>query len=128
MPFPFRPPGPRKPAPPRRRCRPQVEALAERFLPSFTHAPDVPVGDAPRSVAVGDFNGDGKPDLAAANAHNNTVSIRLGDGAGGFAAVPDVAVGDHPFSVAVTDFNGDGRPDLAAANLLSDSVSIRLGN
>src|SRR5262249_58346114 len=123
-PPPCRPPAPRNPPPPRRRCRPQVEALAERFLPSFTHAPDVPVGDAPRSVAVGDFNGDGKPDLAAANAHNNTVSIRLGDGAGGFAAVPDVAVGDHPFSVAVTGLNRARPPPLPARKLLRRHLNI----
>src|SRR5262249_37935320 len=113
----------------RRRCRPQVEALEQRLVPSFTPAPPVAVGTGPISVAVGDFNGDGKPDLAVPNNNSSkTVSIRLGTGAGGFTAAPDVTVGTQPRSVAVGDFNGDGKPDLAAANQNSKTVSIRLGN
>src|SRR5215469_5518173 len=42
-------------------------------------------GTEPRSVAVGDFNGDGKPDLAVANFGSNNVTILLGDGKGGFS-------------------------------------------
>jgi FG-GAP-like repeat len=42
-------------------------------------------GDAPTSVARGDFNGDGKPDVAVANISSNNVSVLLGDGAGGFS-------------------------------------------
>jgi hypothetical protein len=100
---------------PRRRCRPQVEALGERLLPSFTPVAPVPDGAGPLSVAVADFNGDGKPDLAVANFKSGTGSIRLGNGAGGFTAAPDVPVGGGPDSVAVGDFNGDGKPDLAVA-------------
>src|SRR5262249_45210497 len=44
---------------------------------TFTPAPDVAVGTQPRSVAVGDFNGDGRPDLAAANEGSSTVSVLL---------------------------------------------------
>ena len=47
---------------------------------------------------------------------SDTVSVRLGDGAGGFTAAPDVAVGSIPKSVAVGDFNGDARADLAVVN------------
>src|SRR5262249_46857958 len=39
---------------------------------------DFAVGDVPASVAVGDFNGDGKPDLAVANARSGDVSVLLG--------------------------------------------------
>jgi hypothetical protein len=77
-------------------------------------------------VAVGDFDGDGKPDLAAANFDSDTVSIRLGNGAAHFAAEPDLAVGKTPLSVAVGDFNGDGKPDLAVANVSSGTVSVLL--
>jgi hypothetical protein len=76
-------------------------------------------------VAVGDFNGDGKPDLAVANFNSANVTILLGDGSGGFAA-SSVGAGDGPFSVAVGDFNGDGKPDLAVANRSSDNVTILL--
>ena len=92
--------------------------------------PQVTVGDSPASVAIGDFNGDGKQDLAVANLNSNTVSIRLGNGSGGFTSpsVPEVTVGTGPFSVAIGDFNGDGIQDFATANFNSMNVSIRLGN
>jgi hypothetical protein len=54
------------------------------------------------------------------------VSIRLGNGNGGFAIEPDVPVGNRPLSVAVGDFDGDGKPDLAVANNGSNTVSVLL--
>jgi hypothetical protein len=50
-------------------------------------------GNGPSSVAIGDVNGDGKPDLAVANASSNTISVLLGNGAGGFGARTDFATG-----------------------------------
>ena len=70
----------------------------------------------PVSVAVGDFNGDGKQDLAVANDSSDNVSILLGDGTGNFSAATNFGTGDCPYSVAVGDFNGDGKQDLAVAN------------
>ena len=78
-------------------------------------------------MAVGDFNGDGKLDLAVANVGSNNVSILLGTGTGSFGAATNFGVGSDPFSVAVGDFNGDGKLDLAVANFNSDNVSILLG-
>jgi hypothetical protein len=79
-------------------------------------------------VAVGDFNGDGKLDLAVANASSNNVSVLLGNGTGGFGAATNYAVGAPPHSVAVGDFNGDGTLDLAVGNNGSNNVSVLLGN
>ena len=84
-------------------------------------------GTHPLSVAVGDFNGDGKPDLAVANQRSNTVSVLLGNGDGTFQAAVNYGADRNPNSVAVGDFNGDGKPDLAVANLNSDTVSVLLG-
>src|SRR5438445_13524919 len=56
-------------------------------------------GHGPQSATVGDFNGDGKQDLAVAN--SNTVSILLGDGTGGFSAPTDFAVGAYAYAVSV---------------------------
>ncbi|MBK9527132.1 MAG: VCBS repeat-containing protein [Acidobacteria bacterium] len=94
----------------------------------FNGTTDVSIGIATRSVAVGDFNGDGIQDIATANQSLNTVSIRLGDGLGGFTGSTNVSVGSNTFSVAVGDFNGDGKQDIAAANFNSNTVSIRLGD
>jgi hypothetical protein len=95
---------------------------------NFTNAGTPAVGAAPFSVAVGDFNGDGNQDLAAANNDSDTVSVLSGNGTGGFATASTPTVGDKPQSVAVGDFNGDGNQDLAAANNDSDTVSVLAGN
>jgi hypothetical protein len=117
----------------RRRPRPFsrrliLEVLEAREVLNFTPLTAVPVGDTPFQVAVGDFNGDGKLDLATANAAGNTVSVRLGDGMGGFSGTTEVSVGTQPRSLAVADFNRDGKLDLAVANSFSNTVSIRLGD
>src|SRR5437870_4459432 len=80
------------------------------------------------SAVAGDFNGDGKLDLAVANFHGNEVAILLGDGHGGFSPPTQFQVGTEPISIAVGDFNRDGRLDLAVANQGSGSVSILLGD
>jgi chitobiase/beta-hexosaminidase-like protein/VCBS repeat protein len=86
------------------------------------------VGSISWAVASGDFNGDGKPDLAAANTASTTVSVLLGYGDGNFPAALTIRVGHNPEGLATADFNGDGRRDLAVSNAGSDSVSVLLGN
>jgi hypothetical protein len=75
---------------------------------------------------VADFNGDGKADLAVANAGSNTITVLLGAGNGNFAPPISPAVGTDPVFAAVGDFNGDGVPDLAAASNTTNSVSVLL--
>ena len=84
------------------------------------------VGNDPDSVAVGDFNGDGKPDLAVASLNDNAVSVLLNQGNGTFGARATYAVGTYPTSVTVGDFNGDGKPDLAVANSGDGRVGLLL--
>src|SRR6266567_1020166 len=79
-------------------------------------------------IAEGDFNGDGKLDLAVTDYSNNNVSVLLGNGDGTFQAPRTFPVGIHPAQVAVGDFNGDGKPDLVASNFDSNSISVLLGN
>ena len=84
-------------------------------------------GSFPGSVAVGDFNSDGKLDLAVTNDGSGTVSILPGTGTGTFGAKTDFGTGASPYSVAVGDFNADGKLDLAVANLNNKTISILLG-
>jgi len=91
-------------------------------------APAVALGSAPEAAAVGDFNGDGVPDIVVANslqttngAFGNTITVLLADGIGGFAPAPG--------SPMVGDFNRDGIPDLATAGGSAPArVSILLGD
>jgi hypothetical protein len=107
----------------------RCEALEDRLCPTdvtFGPAINWNAGDDPYSVAVGDFDGDGRPDLAVANVDSDNVSVLRGNGSGGFAAPVNFNAGVEPRSVAVGDFNGDGRPDLAVANQFGDNVSVLL--
>jgi len=84
-----------------------------------------------RSLAVDDFNGDGKLDIAAVIDSTNAVSIFLGHGDGSFAAPVQYPTGpmlvSPPYhSVLAGDFNGDGNLDLAAAT--DNGIAILLGN
>jgi Bacterial Ig-like domain (group 3)/FG-GAP-like repeat/FG-GAP repeat len=98
----------------------------------FTTAPGSPFAAATGSsnafVAVGDFTGDGVPDLVLTNTVSNNVRLLLNDRTGNFMAGPDPApTGPYPAAVAVGDLNRDGMPDLAVANKISD-VTPATGN
>ena len=94
------------------------------FQPLQTYA----TGAGAASVKLADLNGDGKPDLIAANYANNTVSVLLGNGDGTFQAQQTFATGDRPYSISVGDLNGDGHPDLVVADVIDNAVSVLLGN
>src|SRR5207249_4680848 len=98
---------------------------------TFAAKQDFATGTIPASVTMGDLNGDGKLDLATANAISNTVSVLLNTTAPGaaipsFAAKQDFATGTNPLSVTVGDLNLDGKLDLAVANVNSNTVSVLL--
>lgn len=89
-------------------------------------------GASPVSVALGDFNGDGVTDFAAANEGTDDVSVLLGKGSSdivgeAFAPAVQYPVDDAPTDIAVGDFNGDGISDLATANSGNYTVSVLLG-
>ena len=96
--------------------------------PNFTGTTEVAVGTRPYSVAVGDFNSDGKLDLVSANSGSNTASIRLGDGTGNFTGTTNLAMSSATYAVVVGDFNNDGKQDIAVANYSSGAINILLGD
>jgi uncharacterized repeat protein (TIGR01451 family) len=95
---------------------------------NFTAGPSMAAtGLRPYGIVVGDFNGDGKPDLAIANNDSNTVSVLLGDGAGNFTPIASPLVtGAGPVFPAVGDFNNDGRLDIVVPNSGSNTISVFL--
>ena len=66
----------------------------------------------PSQWLVGDFNGDGIPDLVTAN-NVNTLTILLGNGDGTFTFKSTLPSPRRIYVVLVADFNSDGIPDLA---------------
>ena len=95
---------------------------------AFTAAGNIGVGSGPHSVALADFNNDGKLDFVTGNIAGNSISLRLGNGSGGSAGGVDFSAGQAPYSVAVGDFNNDGKQDVAAAAVNSNLVSVFFGN
>jgi CSLREA domain-containing protein len=92
---------------------------------SFGGLTNLSTGESVEGIAIGDFNGDGKQDLAIANGYSSILSILLGNGAGGFGQVTNFGYGEGGESeVAVGDFNGDGRQDLALINFYQNTVTI----
>jgi hypothetical protein len=96
-------------------------------------------GRGASSVAIGDLNGDGHPDLVVADVYlfgDDTVSVLLGNGDGTYQSPVAYTTGSHDAtSVAIGDVNGDGRPDLVVAsycqtpmNCPNGGVSVLLGN
>jgi hypothetical protein len=116
-----------------------VTILLGRPDGTFFVASSVAVNNLPQALATGDFNGDGKIDIAVANYGAASVTILLNDGLGGFTpASSTVPVDNFPISIAVGDFDRDGKLDLAVANSVAyctpapigcqtNAVSIRLG-
>jgi len=103
-----------------------VAALFASSAPSFAPARSYPTGrgTTPNAVAIGDLNGDGKPELMTANWQASTVSILENTGAGGFKGKREYPTGRLPAAVAIGDLNDDGHADLATGNIEANTVSI----
>jgi len=89
------------------------------YLPAVSYA----TGPDPVAVAIGDLNGDGKPDLAVAD--SSGISLFLQDAAGRFLPRTIVATGGPCASVAIADLDGDGAPDLIATDAVSVLVLLQ---
>ncbi len=89
----------------------------------------ITTGTTPQAGAVGDFNKDGKLDLAVVIQSPANAVILIGNGDGTFQlTVSSFSVGGSPFSVVSLDFNADGKLDLAVANNLGIRLLTGNGN
>ncbi len=114
-------------------CQDSASILLSTHSSSSTVAFAAPTlnsaGSGTKALIHGDFNRDGKIDVAVANAGSNAVAILLGNGDGTFQAASNYSVaGGSPVSIATADFNGDGIADLVTANNGSNNASVILGN
>src|SRR6202040_275367 len=85
-----------------------------------------PGSASPQAVAIGDLNGDGKPDVIVANA-GGSVSVLLGNGDGTLKAATSTLINQNAQSLALGDFNGDGKLDMAVAGSDPGGVVVLLG-
>jgi hypothetical protein len=103
----------------------QATSYAGQFEPRVNYR----VGSNPDSIAIGDFNGDGLPDVATANSGQPPgVGVVLGNGDGTFKPVVTYPAGKIPYAIVTADFNGDGKLDLAVVDVSLKVVNILLGN
>jgi hypothetical protein len=102
--------------------------LTASFTPAGAPLAPLPAGTVTRSVALGDFNGDGTTDVATANFLDGTISVMLGNGDGTFQPQIVIPTGPGPASVTAADVNGDGKLDLITANKFNGTLSVLLGN
>ncbi len=96
------------------------------FAPKF----DLPTGVYPVDVAIGDIDGDGKPDLAVINSSSyasNTISVYRNTSTSGsitFAPKVDFPTGAIPVGIAIEDIDGNGKLDLIVANQIGGTVTV----
>ncbi|MES2567027.1 MAG: T9SS type A sorting domain-containing protein [Bacteroidota bacterium] len=85
------------------------------------------VTGSPNGITSGDFNRDGKMDMATCNGISNNVSVFMGDGFGNFTNAYTVPVGTNPFAIITADLNKDTILDLVVSNHDSNNFSVLLG-
>lgn len=108
-----------------------ISVLLGNSSGTFEAAVNTTVGTRPRYFAAGDFNRDGKQDLALSQTiTDNNLRILLGNGSGGFSSQSTLSMGAaaSPRGVISADFNADGYLDVAVSSVAGDNVSIFLGS
>jgi VCBS repeat protein len=85
-----------------------------------------PVGQSPRAVKLGDFNGDGSLDIVVTNYWDDSVSVLINNGDGTFQPQRSYRAASSSHDVAIADFNGDGALDLAVSGANDNFVRILL--
>src|SRR5262245_37608027 len=123
---------------PARRAHVRVEPLEDRTVPAFVAASNFAAGPLagdrsnPVAVVTGDFNRDGKLDVATANQRAGGISILIGNGTGGLKPGANIKLAQPPVNIITADVNGDHKLDLITANRdifnINGTVNVLLGN
>ena len=94
----------------------------------FNLAPSYYAGQNTLTYTSADFNNDGNLDVVAINAEINTVSLLIGDEAGGFSPPRPFPSGINPYSITSGDLNSDGRSDLIVGSFYENKIAVLLNN
>jgi hypothetical protein len=116
-------------------CGPQMQVLVLSGTGQASFGPPIsaPARCDPSALAIADFNGDGRPDVATANrgardsfgvCYSASLSVFAGDGHGHLASFIDLVVPNYPNDIVAGDFNEDGVPDVAVAFADPNLVAI----
>ena len=104
-----------------------VSVLRANGSGGFLQAQTIPVGKSVVSLAVADFDGDGKADIAVLDSDYSGIWLLHGDGAGSFTGGNiNYGVGMYPTAILVAASTSDGTPDVASANTGSADVPLLL--
>jgi hypothetical protein len=98
------------------------------FVQGSTFATDTAGGPYPQGLVAGDFNHDGKADVAVLNSNNYNVGILLGDGNGGFGTPTTYPISQYAYDLTAADLNGDGFLDVAVPLDNTGNVAIFMAN
>lgn len=96
------------------------------FASPVAYAPSGPTSSSGDTAAVGDVNGDGRPDMVIHT--GGALKVLLGNGDGTFQNPVAYPLGSHDGRVALGDLNGDGRDDVVATSLYDKSLTYSLSN
>ncbi len=101
--------------------------LTTAFTPTSVPFSPLVSGAGTATVAIGDVNGDGIPDVITGNRIDNTVSVFLGTGDGTFEPARNFPIGSRVWRVTLADVNSDGKLDILTVNKGDNSISVLLG-
>ncbi len=102
--------------------------LTTSFIQTANPFAPLPGGAGTATVATGDLNGDGYPDVVIGNRVDDTVTVYMNLGDGSFELPQTYAVGARVWKVTVADATGSGRLDILTANKGANTVSLLLNN